>query len=275
MSYKDTDSFNKKKVIKITIISIISLFVVITFFNSFTTIKSGEIGLKSRFGQIVSQTTQEGIQFKVPYIEKVTKVNMKVQKADITSSSATKDLQDVSISFAINYQLQADKVMDLYKTVGASYVETILQPATQEALKNVTSKYTAEELITKRSEVSQQIIQDLSAKVNKYGIIINELNIIDLNFSEAYNKAIEDKQVAEQEVKKAQQELEKTKIEAEKKVAEAQAEADALRLQKEEITDELLELRRIEAQTKAIEKWNGQLPSTITGTDSIPFINLK
>lgn len=275
MSYKDTDSFNKKKVIKITIISIISLFVVITFFNSFTTIKSGEIGLKSRFGQIVSQTTQEGIQFKVPYIEKVTKVNMKVQKADITSSSATKDLQDVSISFAINYQLQADKVMDLYKTVGASYVETILQPATQEALKNVTSKYTAEELITKRSEVSQQIIQDLSAKVNKYGIIINELNIIDLNFSEAYNKAIEDKQVAEQEVKKAQQELEKTKIEAEKKVAEAQAEADALRLQKEEITDELLELRRIEAQTKAIEKWNGQLPSTITGTDGIPFINLK
>lgn len=275
MSYKDTDSFNKKKVIKITIISIISLFVVITFFNSFTTIKSGEIGLKSRFGQIVSQTTQEGIQFKVPYVEKVTKVNMKVQKADITSSSATKDLQDVSISFAINYQLQADKVMDLYKTVGASYVETILQPATQEALKNVTSKYTAEELITKRSEVSQQIIQDLSAKVNKYGIIINELNIIDLNFSEAYNKAIEDKQVAEQEVKKAQQELEKTKIEAEKKVAEAQAEADALRLQKEEITDELLELRRIEAQTKAIEKWNGQLPSTITGTDSIPFINLK
>lgn len=275
MSYKDTDSFNKKKVIKITIISIISLFVVITFFNSFTTIKSGEIGLKSRFGQIVSQTTQEGIQFKVPYIEKVTKVNMKVQKADITSSSATKDLQDVSISFAINYQLQADKVMDLYKTVGASYVETILQPATQEALKNVTSKYTAEELITKRSEVSQQIIQDLSAKINKYGIIINELNIIDLNFSEAYNKAIEDKQVAEQEVKKAQQELEKTKIEAEKKVAEAQAEADALRLQKEEITDELLELRRIEAQTKAIEKWNGQLPSTITGTDSIPFINLK
>lgn len=275
MSYKDTDSFNKKKVIKITIISIISLFVVITFFNSFTTIKSGEIGLKSRFGQIVSQTTQEGIQFKVPYIEKVTKVNMKVQKADITSSSATKDLQDVSISFAINYQLQADKVMDLYKTVGASYVETILQPATQEALKNVTSKYTAEELITKRSEVSQQIIQDLSAKVNKYGIIINELNIIDLNFSEAYNRAIEDKQVAEQEVKKAQQELEKTKIEAEKKVAEAQAEADALRLQKEEITDELLELRRIEAQTKAIEKWNGQLPSTITGTDSIPFINLK
>ena len=275
MSNKIEFKIKKKKVIKISVIAIVAIFALITLFSSFTTIKSGEIGLKSRFGEIVSQTTQEGIQFKVPFVEKVTKVNMKVQKADVTSSSATKDLQDVSISFAINYQLQADKVMDLYKTVGASYVETILQPATQEALKNVTSKYTAEELITKRSEVSQQIIQDLSAKVNKYGIIINELNIIDLNFSEAYNKAIEDKQVAEQEVKKAQQELEKTKIEAEKKVAEAQAEADALRLQKEEITDELLELRRIEAQTKAIEKWNGQLPSTITGTDSIPFINLK
>lgn len=248
---------------------------IITLFSSFTTIKSGEIGLKSRFGEIVSQTTQEGIQFKVPFIEKVSKVNMKVQKADINSSSATKDLQDVSISFAINYQLNPDKVMDLYKKIGANYVETILNPAVQEALKNATSQYTAEELITKRSEVSQKIIEGLTNKVDKYGIVINELNITDLNFSEAYNKAIEDKQVAEQEVKKAQQELEKTKIEAEKKVAEAKAEADALRLQKEEITDNLLELRKIEAQIKAVEKWNGVLPNTITGGESIPFINLK
>lgn len=275
MSYKNEYEFNAKKVIKISVIAIVAIFALITLFSSFTTIKSGEIGLKSRFGEIVSQTTQEGIQFKVPFVEKVTKVNMKVQKADVTSSSATKDLQDVSISFAINFQLSPEKVMDLYKKIGQNYVEIILQPATQEALKNVTSKYTAEELITKRSEVSQQIIEELSAKVSKYGIIINELNIIDLNFSEAYNKAIEDKQVAEQEVKKAQQELEKTKIEAEKKVAEAKAEADALKLQKEEITPELLELRRIEAQLKAIEKWSGNLPTTITGSDGIPFIDLK
>ena len=275
MSYKNEYEFNTKKVIKISVIAIVAIFALITLFSSFTTIKSGEIGLKSRFGEIVSQTTQEGIQFKVPFVEKVTKVNMKVQKADVTSSSATKDLQDVSISFAINFQLSPEKVMDLYKKIGKNYVEIILQPATQEALKNVTSKYTAEELITKRSEVSQQIIEELSAKVSKYGIIINELNIIDLNFSEAYNKAIEDKQVAEQEVKKAQQELEKTKIEAEKKVAEAKAEADALKLQKEEITPELLELRRIEAQLKAIEKWSGNLPTTITGSDGIPFIDLK
>lgn len=275
MSYKNEYEFNAKKVIKISVIAIVAIFALITLFSSFTTIKSGEIGLKSRFGEIVSQTTQEGIQFKIPFVEKVTKVNMKVQKADVTSSSATKDLQDVSISFAINFQLSPEKVMDLYKKIGQNYVEIILQPATQEALKNVTSKYTAEELITKRSEVSQQIIEELSAKVSKYGIIINELNIIDLNFSEAYNKAIEDKQVAEQEVKKAQQELEKTKIEAEKKVAEAKAEADALKLQKEEITPELLELRRIEAQLKAIEKWSGNLPTTITGSDGIPFIDLK
>lgn len=275
MSYKNEYEFNTKKVIKISVIAIVAIFALITLFSSFTTIKSGEIGLKSRFGEIVSQTTQEGIQLKVPFVEKVTKVNMKVQKADVTSSSATKDLQDVSISFAINFQLSPEKVMDLYKKIGQNYVEIILQPATQEALKNVTSKYTAEELITKRSEVSQQIIEELSAKVGKYGIIINELNIIDLNFSEAYNKAIEDKQVAEQEVKKAQQELEKTKIEAEKKVAEAKAEADALKLQKEEITPELLELRRIEAQLKAIEKWSGNLPTTITGSDGIPFIDLK
>lgn len=84
-------------------------------------------------------------------------------------------------------------------------------------IKNATSAYTAEELVTRRSEVSKQIIEDLNAKVEKYGIVISELNIINLNFSEAYNNAIEAKQIAEQEVKKAQQELEKTKVEAEKK----------------------------------------------------------
>lgn len=142
---------------------------------------------------------------------------MKVQKAEIDSTAATKDLQDVSMRFAINYRLNPENVVELYKKVGANYAEIILNPAVQEALKNATSAYTAEELVTRRSEVSKQIIEDLNAKVEKYGIVISELNIINLNFSEAYNNAIEAKQIAEQEVKKAQQELEKTKVEAEKK----------------------------------------------------------
>ena len=196
---------------------------------------------------------------------------MKVQKAEIDSTAATKDLQDVSMRFAINYRLNPENVVELYKKVGANYAEIILNPAVQEALKNA---YTAEELVTRRSEVSKQIIEDLNAKVEKYGIVISELNIINLNFSEAYNNAIEAKQIAEQEVKKAQQELEKTKVEAEKKITEAKAEAESLKLQKQEITDQLLELRRIEAQLKAIEKWDGKTPSTVIG-DSIPFINIK
>ena len=273
MSYKH-DENETKKIVKRIIIGVVSLIIFITLLCSFTTIRSGEIGVKSKFGEITGQTTAEGIVFKIPYIEKITKVNMKVQKAEIDSTAATKDLQDVSMRFAINYRLNPENVVELYKKVGANYAEIILNPAVQEALKNATSAYTAEELVTRRSEVSKQIIEDLNAKVEKYGIVISELNIINLNFSEAYNNAIEAKQIAEQEVKKAQQELEKTKVEAEKKITEAKAEAESLKLQKQEITDQLLELRRIEAQLKAIEKWDGKTPSTVIG-DSIPFINIK
>lgn len=259
---------------KIVIFGVIGLFLLITIFSSYSIVKSGEVGLKVRFGKIQNVQIDEGFNLKTPYVEKIVKVNIKVQKSEVNTEGASKDLQDIKTKIAVNYRVEGTKASSLYKTVGNKYEETVLQPAIHESIKAVISKYTAEEVITKRNEVSNLCMEELQSKVKKYGIVIDNFNIVDLNFSEEYSKAIEAKQVAEQQVLKAKQELEKTKIEAEQKVAKAKAEAEALKAQKQEITKDLLELRKIEAELKAIEKWNGQLPTYNLG-DNVPFIDLK
>lgn len=253
---------------KIVTFSVIGLFIIITLFSSFTTVKSGEVGLKVKFGKIVDTSISEGINFKIPYIEKIVRVDIKVQKVELDTESSSKDLQTITTKLAVNYKVDGTKASNLYKTVGNSYEETILIPAIQESIKAVMSEYTAEQTITMRNEVSDKCLEEIESKVEKYGINIAEFNIIDLDFSEAYNQAIEEKQVAEQKVLTAQQELEKTKIEAEKKIVEAEAANKANELLKQNVTDEVL-------MKQFIEKWDGKLPETYAGQDITGIFNLK
>ena len=243
------------------------LFLLIILFGCFSTIKTGEIGIKVRFGKIISSTTNEGIVFKLPF-EEMKKINVKVQKYENEEpfSTSTKDLQIVNnIKVSINYQIDGTKAVDLYKTVGTNYQTTILEPAIQETIKAVISKYTAEELVTKRSEISLDINTTLDERISSYGINSVAVSINNFDFSDSYNQAIEQKAVAEQEVETSKNQLEKAKIDAEKKKVEAQGEAEANALLEQSLTDQII------AQ-QFIEKWNGQLPTTIAG-DAIPFIN--
>lgn len=245
----------------LTIITVIIFIGLVLFFCSFKTIKSGEVGIKTRFGKVVNTQMNEGVNFKLPFIEKIVKINIRVQKTEIDTSSASKDLQDVNMKIAVNYRVNAEKSTNLYKNVGTKYEETILQPAIQESIKAVTSQYTAEELITNRVEISTKCMETLQNKVEKYGLSIDNFNIINFSFSEEFNKAIEEKQVAEQKVLTAKQELEKEKIEAEKKIVKAEAEKKANELKQQSLTDNII-------KEKFIEKWNGELPKA-TGSNSI------
>jgi regulator of protease activity HflC (stomatin/prohibitin superfamily) len=157
------------------------------------------------------------------------------------------------MGIAVNYRVDGKQATALYKNVGKQYETVILQPAIQESIKAVTSQYTAEELITNRSDVSKKCMETLDSKVKGYGLIIDNFNIIDFDFSAEFNKAIEEKQVAEQKVLTAKQELEKEKIEAEKKLVKAEAEKKANELLNKTLTDEVL-------MQQFIDKWNGQLP---------------
>ena len=240
---------------------------------SMSIVETGYVGIKIRLGAVQSDILQEGLNWKAPFSEKVEKIDCRTQRVDIEGEGASKDLQTIATYIAVNYRIGRDKAVELYKTVGKAYETVIIKPAIQESMKSTTAKYTAEELIAKRSDVASELQSTLKNKLESKGIVIESVSIVNLNFSQAYDEAIEQKQVAEQEAKKAQQELEKAKIEAEKKVVEAQAEADSLKAQKEEITQELLQLRKIENEAKWIEKWNGQLPTT-TLSESIPMISI-
>lgn len=246
------------------------LWLIIILFGCFSTIKTGEIGIKTRFGKIVGSTTNEGIIFKSP-IEKIEKINIKVQKYENKDalSTSTKDMQIVNnIKVSINYRIDGTKVTDLYKKVGTNYKNTILEPAIQETIKGVISKYTSEELVTKRSEISLDINNTLNERIKIYGINSVSVAINNFDFSEAYNQAIEQKAVAEQNVLKAQQELEQTKVEAEKKIVEAEATNKANELLKQNVTYEVL-------MKQFIEKWDGKLPTTYAGNDILKMFNLK
>ena len=246
------------------------LWLIIILFGCFSTIKTGEIGIKTRFGKIVGSTTNEGIIFKSP-IEKIEKINIKVQKYENKDalSTSTKDMQIVNnIKVSINYQIDGTNVVELYKKVGTNYSNTILEPAIQETIKGVISKYTSEELVTKRSEISLDINNTLNERIKNYGINSVSVAINNFDFSEAYNQAIEQKAVAEQNVLKAQQELEQTKVEAEKKIVEAEATNKANELLKQNVTDEVL-------MKQFIEKWDGKLPTTYAGNDILKMFNLK
>lgn len=246
------------------------LWLIIILFGCFSTIKTGEIGIKTRFGKIVGSTTNEGIIFKSP-IEKIEKINIKVQKYENKDalSTSTKDMQIVNnIKVSINYQIDGTDVVELYKKVGINYSNTILEPAIQETIKGVISKYTSEELVTKRSEISLDINNTLNERIKNYGINSVSVAINNFDFSEAYNQAIEQKAVAEQNVLKAQQELEQTKVEAEKKIVEAEATNKANELLKQNVTDEVL-------MKQFIEKWDGKLPTTYAGNDILKMFNLK
>ena len=243
---------NKKSII----ISIIILVFLILMSASVTTINSGEVGIRVRFGKVIEKRAQEGINFTIPFIEKIEKMNVKVQKTEVKTSSSSKDLQEVDMSIAVNYKIDNDKAIELYKTVGTGYVEVVLEPAIEESIKAVTSKYTAEELITNRSEVSQKCMEELSKKVEKYGLNVNDFNITNFSFSDEFERAIEEKQVAEQKVLTAKQELEKEKIEAEKKIVAAEAEKKSNELKQKTLTDNII-------KEKFIEKWDGVLPKVV------------
>ena len=179
-----------------------------------------------------------------------------------------------------NYKIEfSDTFSDTLSTddgaeqLGKDYQTVLIEPAILESIKQGISQYTAEETITKRSEVADVIINLLKNKLENKGVTVTALNITDLSFSEEFDTAVEQKQIVEQETQKAQYELEKAKVENEKKIENAKADAEVMRQQNEQITDNYLRLKEIENEQKAIEKWNGQLPTTTS--DAIPFINVN
>jgi len=257
------------KYILIGIIILVFLFVL----NPFVTVGAGERGIVMNFGAVQDKVLNEGIHLRIPVMQSIVIFDVKIQKSQTNSAASTKDLQNTSFSIVVNHHVTPDKVNWIYQKIGISYQDRIIDPTVQEVVKAVTAKYTAEQLITKRDRVSNEIAALLKEKLIKYNIIIDNFSIVDFKFSEQFTQAIEEKQTAEQKALKAKRDLDRIKIEAKQSIEQARAEAMGLRLQRSEVSDKVLKLREIEAKLKAIEKWNGILPNVTSG--AIPFLNLE
>jgi regulator of protease activity HflC (stomatin/prohibitin superfamily) len=244
-----------------------AVLLLILLVNSFETIGAGERGVVfNKFGGVEQQVLGEGLRFKIPFVQDIIPMDVKIQKSETRADASSRDLQMVSSSIALNYHVNPAAANAIYQDVGLAYRQRIIDPAVQESVKAATANFTAEELITRRPEVSAQIKDILTARLGGRNIVVDEFSITELTFSDIFIQSIEAKQVAEQSAQKAENDLTRIKVEAEQTIAAAKAEAESQRLQSLTITPNILQLR-------AIEKWNGTLPQVTSG--ATPFVDLR
>lgn len=246
------------------VVGTIVVIALILLLSPFTIVGAGERAVITSLGK-VDRTLDSGMHWVTPIVESVHKFDVQTQKETVDASASSKDLQDVSTTVALNYNVKPDGVAALYVTIGDDFVERIVSPAMQEAVKSATAKYTAEELVTKREMVKSEIMSALKTRLESSYIEVSEVSITNFKFSESFNQSIEAKVKAQQDALTAENKLAQVKFEAEQRVATAQAEAEAIRIQAGAINSQggadYVEMKRI-------EKWNGAGCTSYCGLES-------
>lgn len=268
---KDDYLTSAMQLLKIAVLVVLALTILGTVLGSFYIIDASERGVLLTWGKPATYAVEPGLHFKTPWMQSVEIFDVKTQKYETDASAASRDLQTVSTRIAVNYRLNPEAVPIIYTELGHYYADRIIQPAVQEVVKASTAKFSAEELITNRADVKDMIQNLLKERLAKFNIDVEEIAIIDFEFSPAFKDAIEAKVTAEQQKLKAERDYQRTLIEANMTYVKADAEARALERQKSALTPELVELRKIDAQRAAIERWDGHLPSATVG---MPFLDV-
>lgn len=267
---------------------VIPLIAVIIFVSCLRIVPTGHTGIVVTFGKVEDASLDSGPNFVLPW-QKVVKLDNRVQKVNINTEAFSSDIQQVQVSTTINYSINSRTAYTLYKTVGKNYYENIILPRALENVKAVFANYTAENLIANREALSGEIVAAMKADMEAYGITVNDISIEDIDFTDAFTDAVEAKQVAAQEkltaetkqeqltmeqeaqakrdVIAAQAELEVTKIQAESAYYAGEKEAEVNKKIAESLTPELV-------QYYYVQRWNGQMPTTILGDSGSYILNL-
>lgn len=238
-------------------------------FRPFVVVNAGERGVVMQFGKVQDNVLDEGIHSIMPIVTSVKRLSVRVQQNSFNADAASKDLQKVTTDLAINWHIDASQVNKVFQRIGdeEQIVTRIITPAVSEVLKAATAKKTAEEIITRRTDLKAEIDNALKTRLADYGVIVDDISLVDFAFSPEFNKAIERKQIAEQEAKQAEFVAVKASKEALAQVNRAKGQAEAQRLQRQTLTPTLL-------QQQAIEKWDGHFPTVMGGNGTLPLINL-
>ena len=235
---------------------------------------AGQRGVLLRFGAVTGTIKAEGLYFKIPFAEEVALMSTQIQKYTAPVSALSKDLQQVTAEVTLNYQLKASSVPEIYRSMRQDYENRVMQPNLQEAVKSTTADFDAEELITQRPQVKEELQNLMTERLAPLGIEVVQLSITDFQFSSTFQESIEAKVKAVQQALEAENALKRVEFEAQQAITRAQAEAKGLELQKAQITEQLLDLRRIEVQGRAVEKWNGVMPQVVTSGGPVPMLDV-
>jgi len=255
------------------------ILLIVGIYSSVSIIQPGEVGIAIRLGQAQENALIEGIHFIAPFITQVQHLNVRIQRAEVRTEAASQDLQVVNAAIVVNYRVDRPHAVELFRTLGMNYLVNVIEPAIQEAFKADAAKYTAEELITRRATVSEGIQESIRARLEQFFVIVEAVNITSFEFSAEFDKAIEEKVIAEQAVLRAENELRRIVVEAEQAEAKAKGEAAAI-LAKAQAEAEALELKKPLAVMEliwltAVEKWDGKLPTHLFGAPPVPVFETR
>ncbi len=258
---------------KIVVIGVV-IACLIVLAGSTGSVGAGQRGVLLRFGAVTGEVKEEGLYFKIPFAEQVVLMSTQIQKYSAPASASSKDLQVVTTEVSLNYQLEGSKVGETYRNMRQEYENRVIQPFIQEAVKSTTANFDAEQLITQRPRVKAELQDLITKRLAPLGIGVVELSITDFRFTQVFQDSIEAKVKAVQQALEAENALRRVGFEAQQAIVKATAEAKGLELQKVQITAQLLDLRRIEVQGRAVEKWNGVMPTVVTSGGPVPMLDV-
>lgn len=279
MSIKLTD--NGKKVVKISCYLTIGIIGLILCFGSFETIQEGSVGVKYRFGSVVEEGLPSGMNFKLPFIDRIETIDITEQSVEYTEDAYTKDIQTLeAMTVKINYQYDTHKLSNLIRNIGIHNIENkLIKPQVQSVLKNEIGKYKAEELVANRTKIQEDVEDIIRGNVNEYGINIISVSIQNMNFDESFEKVIAEKVASEQKLLTAKTEAQKAQVEAEgiakSKRIQADAESYAINAISRASSKASRTYIKLEKIKMLKEKWDGKMPRVMTKGNSDILLNVS
>lgn len=286
------------------IVGFVCIFLAVGFviLSMVKTVPTGHTGVVVSFGKVKNYTYEAGVHFDAPWVQ-VVKMDNRTQKETIQLMCFSSDIQEVSVTYTLNYQINKENAQTIYRTIGTDYFNLVVSPKISEAVKDVFAKYNAESLIESRASVSKQIQDILVEEVSVYNIEVVSASIENIDFTDSFTNAVEEKQVAEQNKLKAQTEQEQKNLEAaaeaERKVIAAQADSDTAIIAAQadaEVAKIAADSAEYQGQKDAAimsnlgemlskypdlieyyytQNWNGELPDTYVSDETLPVLNLN
>ena len=249
------------------IVVLFILFLIV--FQPMTIVGVGERGVKVTLGQTSPVALEEGVHFVMPFISTVKKMNVKTVKSNIATMAQSKDIQQARIVYVVNYNLQPENAPKMWRTVGRDYVSVDVMPTVEGIVKDTIGKWNAQDIVANREKVASEVLFKLNEKLGPKYINVSDFQITEIQYSQAFEQAIESKVTAEQEALKAKNKTVQVQEEARQKIIASEAEAKSMAIRAQALTQ-----NKNLVEYEAVQKWDGKLPQYMMG-NSVPFVHLK